>query len=437
MAAAVQYLVQGEAAEWPSDCRRWTTDTVSASTGGYGQARQRLPKPIVGKVTERIVSQLRAAMQEGWAGLKRPIFVMDGSSRPLQHAPELVKAFPPGHNQHGENHGPVMRWVVFHDVFSGLALAPNCGPFYGDAAVSEQSLAEAARERLPPEAVVLADGNFGIFAFAHAVPRSGRPTILRLTEARAKKIPGGPLGGIDQPVVWRSSRWDRAAHPQLPEEAEGKGRLILRRNPSRPGELLILFTSRELTAEEMVEICRLRWNVETDRRSLKRTLDLNPLSSKSAAMVEKELLPAVAACNLVRAVMCLAAQRAKITPRRLRFAFVQAVVDAAWPGLDRATTDAEYERRLERMLRQAAQGRHPHGSRTRTVSPAKKRRRRYENHEMNPAPATALPVPVDFHGAGQRPVRCHTIHPPSGVPQRSRLSVFQRPCLYLRRSPCG
>jgi hypothetical protein len=112
MAAAVQYLVQGEAAELRNDCMRWTRDSVSASTGGYCQARQRLPKPIVSKVTERITDQLRTEMQEGWAGLKRPIFVIDGSSLQLQHAPELVKAFPPGHNQHGENHWPVMRLVV-------------------------------------------------------------------------------------------------------------------------------------------------------------------------------------------------------------------------------------------------------------------------------------------------------------------------------------
>jgi putative transposase len=253
-------------------------------------------------------------------------------------------------------------------VFSGLALAPNWGPFYGDGAVSEQSLAEEALERLPPEAMVLADGNFGIFAFAYAVQQSRRPMVLRLTEARAKRILGGPLRETDQQVIWRISRWDRAAHPQLPEEAEVQGRLIVRPNPSRPGELLILFTSLELPAKEIVEIYRLRWNVETDLRSLKRTLELNQLSSKSADMVEKELLLAVAAYNLVRAVMCLAAQRARIAPRQLSFSFVQAVVDAALPGLDRATTEEEYERRLERMLRYAAQGKHPRRPRTRTYS---------------------------------------------------------------------
>ena len=104
-----------------------------------------------------------------------------------------------------------MRMVVFHDVFSGLALTPSWGPFYGDAAVSEQSLAEGALERLPSEAVVLGDGNFGIFAFAYAVQQSQRPMLLRLTEARAQKILGSPLRQTDQQIVWRPSRWDRNA----------------------------------------------------------------------------------------------------------------------------------------------------------------------------------------------------------------------------------
>jgi hypothetical protein len=368
MAAAVQYLVQSDSTGLQSGCRRWTADKVSAGTGGYCQARQRLPKSIVSKVTERIVSQLSAEMQEGWAGLKRPIFVIDGSSLQLQHAPELVQAYPPGHNQHGENHWPVLRMVVFHDVFSGLALAPNWGPFYGDAAVSEQSLAEAGLERLPAEAVVLGDGNFGIFAFAYAVQQSQRPMILRLTEARAKKILASPLCETEQQIIWRPSRWDRSAHPQLPEQAEVKGRLIVRPNPSRSGELLFLFTTLELAAGEIVDIYKLRWNVETDLRSLKRTLNMHQLSSKSADMMEKELLLSVAAYNLVRAVMCLAARRARITPRQLSFSFVQAVVDAALPGLDRALTDEEYERRMDRVLRYAAQGQHPRRSRQRTHS---------------------------------------------------------------------
>ena len=360
------HLLQGGAGDLVSDCKRWTEDAVSAGTAGYCEARQKLPKLIAEAVMDRILQQLRTEMREGWEGLNRPIFVVDGSSLQLQHAPGLVQAFSPGRNQHGENHWPVMRIVVFHDVWSGLALRPSWGAMYGDEAVSEQKLAEEALERLSADAVVLGDGNFGIFAYAYAVHQSGRSQILRLTQARAKKILRSELvGGTDTRVVWQASRWDRQAHPELAEQAVVSGRLIVCANPSRPNELIYLFTTLELAAAEIVAIYGLRWNVETDLRSLKRTVGLHQLSSKSVDMVEKELLLAIAAYNLVRAVMCLAARRANVAPRQLSFSFVQTVVEASLPGLDHAATEAEYQRRLDRMLRHAAQGKLPNRSRQR------------------------------------------------------------------------
>jgi hypothetical protein len=366
LAGAVQYLLNGGAQDLLNDCKRCTRDEVSAAPGGYCQARQKLPKLIVSEVTDRIVEQLRPEMQEGWKGLKRPVFVVDGSTLPLQHSAGLVKEFPPGSNQHGENHWPVMQIVVFHDVFSGLALRPSWGPMYGDGAVSEQALAGQALGRVPADGVMLGDGNFGIFDFAYKVQQSQRKSILRLTQARARKILGSELiEGTDQKVVWKVSRWDRAAHPELPEESSVEGRLIVCANPSRPGELLYLFTTLDLPAGEIVEIYGLRWNVETDLRSLKRMVGLQQISSKSVEMVEKELLLAIGAYNLVRAVMCLAARRANLTPRQLSFSFVQTVVEAALPGLDNAASEEEYQQRMDRLLRFAAQGKLPKRSRRR------------------------------------------------------------------------
>ncbi len=53
-----------------------------------------------------------------------------------------------------------MKIVVFHDVFSELALRPSWGAMFGKNAVSEQALARQSIERLPSNAVVLADRNF-------------------------------------------------------------------------------------------------------------------------------------------------------------------------------------------------------------------------------------------------------------------------------------
>jgi DDE family transposase len=364
--AAVQHLLRGGAGSLVSGCKRWLDDRVSAGASAYCEARQRLPKLIIEAVMKRIVEQLRAEMQEGWKGLQRPVFLVDGSSLQMQHTGELVRNFPPGHNQHGKNHWPVMRIVVFHDVWSGLALQPRWGPMYGDQAVSEQHLATEAMEQLPAEAVLLGDGNFGIFGYAHAVAQSGRGLILRLTRSRAQKIYRGELlAGSDIEVVWRASRWDRKAHPELEEGAAVSGRLLVHANPCRPRELLYLFTTMTLPAAEILEIYGLRWNVETDLRSLKRSVGLHQLSSKSTDMAEKELLSAIAAYNLTRAVMCLAARRANVAPRQLSFSFVQTVVEAALPGLDQAANDVEYQQRLDRMLRFAGRGKLPKRSRRR------------------------------------------------------------------------
>jgi hypothetical protein len=365
--AAVQHLLQGGAGEMQIDCKRWNEDRVSSSTGSYSAARQRLPAPIVREVTERVIAQLRAGIEEGWEGLQRPVSVVDGTTVQLQHEPDLVRAYSPGRNQHGENHWPVLQILVMHDVYSGLALAPGWGPMYGDAAVSEQALAAAALNKLPPDAVVLGDANFGVFAFAYAVHQSGRPMILRLSQPRARNLLGEDLKeGTVREIVWRPSRWDRKSHPQLPEQASVEGRVLACPHPSCPGELLYLFTILELTAEQILGIYRMRWRVETDLRTLKRTVGLHQLSSKSPDMVEKELLLAVAAYNLVRAVMCLAARRANIEPRQLSFSFVQSVVEAALPGLDSASCEEEYAQRLERMLRFAARGKLPRRTRNRS-----------------------------------------------------------------------
>ena len=260
-----------------------------------------------------------------------------------------------------------MRIVVFHDVSSGLALRPSWGPMYGKPAVSEQALAEQALQRLPGDAVVLADCNFGIFAFAWAVQQSRRPMILRLTQERARKILGAtPQPGMDRKLVWTASAWDQKAHPALPSGASLEGRLLVCENPSRPGQFLYLWTSLDLPVEPILDMYKLRWNIETDLRSLKRTVGLQQLRGQSVDLVEKELLLAISAYNLVRAVMCLAARRAGLEPRRLSFSFVQTVVEAGLPGLDRATTDWEYQQRLERLLRYAAQGKLPKRSRQRS-----------------------------------------------------------------------
>ena len=109
----------------------------------------------------------------------------------------------------------------------------------------------------------------------------------------------------------------------------------------------------------MLELYKLRWNIETDLRHLKQTIHLDRIRSKSVDMVKKEILLGFSAYNLIRAVMALASQQANLAPRDLSFSRVQDIVMANMSSLSGAKNDAEFAEALDRVLRLAAQAKLP------------------------------------------------------------------------------
>jgi hypothetical protein len=282
--------------------------------------------------------------------------VVDGSTLALQNTRKLVRAYPLGRNRYGVDHWPILRIVVLHDVSSGLALYPQWGPMHGVQAVSEQGLAARAFDQLPLGAVVLADRNFGVFSVSWEATCRKHGVIVRLTEIRAKKLFGGPIAQEgDYAVRWQASRWDQPQVIPWPAEASIAGRLIAARvGRGKSKKWVYLFTTTPLPAADIIALYGRRWTIETDLRSLKRTVHLQQLQSRSAEGMEKELLTAICAYNMVRAVMCLAAQRAGTETRSLSFTQVLDVVNCAWPRLLAATTQQEHDEEFERVLNWAA-----------------------------------------------------------------------------------
>jgi hypothetical protein len=370
LSSAVQFLVR-HAVAWrvqPQFCKRIREGRISARTGGYSQARRKMSTLVASSVCDQVFEQLQVRMRPLLPDVARPMFVIDGTTLQLPHNRELRKAYPPGSNQHGENHWGIMLLVAFHDVHTGLAARPSWGPMYGKRAVGEQQLAAQALRRLPAKAVVLGDGDFGIFAFAHAVQQTQRPMLLRLTAQRAHKVLGGSRlrPGRRRKVTWEASSWDRQRHPDLPDGAVVKGWMVACKNPARNDEMFYFFTTLDLKPKRVLALYKLRWNIETDLRSLKRTVSLYRLTSKSKSMVENEVLMAVSAYNVVRAVMYLSAAAAGWTPRQLSFSSSQDAVMAAWPYLQRAHTPAEFDAEIQRLLAVVVQTKLPTRSQRRS-----------------------------------------------------------------------
>ncbi len=354
LASGVQLLLQGAAKPLLSPCRRVRRRRISCRTGGYCQARQKLPTRWLRQVSQEIIERLREVLQPSG---EVPVWVVDGSTVELEHSRLLAQHYPPSKNQHGRGHWPTVRVVVMHDVHTGMAQQPCWGPATGSQAVSEQALAQTAMASVPLPSVVVGDRNFGVFSMAYAAHQRGVTVVLRLTEVRARKLAGANLGSSgEQAIVWKASRWDRLSHPDLPAEAAVAGRLIAERvGRGKSKQWLYLFTTSALPAREVEALYGRRWNIETDLRSLKRTVQLHHIAAKSEDMMEKELLAAVSAYNLVRAVMCMAARRSRLDPRRLSFTQVLNVVDYAWHNLIAAPTRKQHDQEFRRVLDLAAQ----------------------------------------------------------------------------------
>jgi hypothetical protein len=344
LSEAVQQLLQGQAGfEWKG--------FISARAGAYCRARQKLPTLVAIQVFELILERVRGWLPRNPVLPDRPVFVLDGTTLTLPHAPELVKAYPPSRNQYGESHWPIIRLVVLQDVQTGLALRPHWGPHHGPHAVGEQELAGHTIPELPEQAVVIGDRNFGVFAIAWAAAQHQRDVLVRLTTRRAEALSGEPLTGPgERNVCWQPTRFDRCGGP-FPEKAAVSGRLVcIAAELSTKHELLYFFTTLELPPETLGTLYRLRWNVETDLRSIKQTVRLQQLTTRSLDLLEKDLLLALAAYNLVRAVICLAAEKAQVQPRRISFTNVYTLVETFLPDILTAHTRKQWNDCWDRIV---------------------------------------------------------------------------------------
>ena len=191
--------------------RRIDERTLSANTGAYSSARSRLHADIPDAVADHVFDTLVAATAPSFGG--RRAFLVDGTTITLAPTAKLKRAFPPATNGSGVSAWPVWHWVVAHELSSGCAVRPETGPMYGPEAVSELALATRLLPRIPARSVLLADRNFGVFAFVHAATGAGHDVVSRLTgpRFRAWVRSATAVGPGVWKLRWKPSRWDRAS----------------------------------------------------------------------------------------------------------------------------------------------------------------------------------------------------------------------------------
>lgn len=361
LAEAVSEAIFGPTSTLLPDSKRVRDRKISSNTSAYSQARSRLPIEVAIHVADTMFSTLVTDVQPSWKG--RHAFLIDGSSLTLRHTPELVKQFPPATNQHGASHWPVVRFIVAHELSTGFSPQWRWGPMYGPNATSETDLAQLMLSDLPPSSILVCDRNFGIFALAYEAVRAGHDVTVRMTEKRFRAVTKGmkQTRPGEWTGTWSPSRWERRSHPDLPADAAVQGRFLEIRVVHEQKEVVLLLFTTDLTAtpEELAELYRQRWSVESDIKDTKVVLNMKALSGQSVDMVEKEMVLGVVAYNLTLQIRRMAASRIQVRPRDLSFSRTHALVKAFARSVGQLD-DEQRAQRFEQLLDAVARCRLPH-----------------------------------------------------------------------------
>jgi hypothetical protein len=335
------------------DNKRARERNLSANTGGYARARDRLDAEVAEFAADEVAAALIARSPP--APGDRRAFLIDGSTLSLAPTDALRRAFPPAKNQHGESHWPVLRLVTAHDLSSGAASRPEIGQMRGPKAVGEVELSAGLIARLPTGSILIGDRNFGVFAFAWLAREAGHDVLLRLTESRfrAMQRKARSVGPGEWALTWRPSPWERRQNPGWPADAAVQVRLLEVRITDKL--TLRLVTGLGEPASVLSGLYHGRVHIETDLRHLKQTLRLEEIRGQSPEMVRKELAAATIAYDLVVLIRRMAAVQAEVEPRRLSFSRVWALVRVLLLQPMEGADPARVDRRIDRLLRMAGQ----------------------------------------------------------------------------------
>jgi hypothetical protein len=314
----------------------------STRTGSYCTARQRLPEPLLAQLTRQTGRELAQQAPAAWRLQGRTIKLVDGSTVSMPDTPQNEAAFGKPSNQQGRCAFPVARIVGLLCLATGAALELAIGPYRGKRS-GEMSLFRELQPSLETGDIVLGDRLFCSYCDLARLAARGVDAVFRLSAQRfADFRRGHRLGRDDHLAEWHKP----VQRPDwlTPEEfAAVPGRLWLREVRVRiaiPGfrvrQLVVVTTltdPRQFSGEDIAGLFRQRWQAELDLRSIKSVLQMDVLRCLTPQMVRKELWVHLLAYNLLRSVMCAAADESGLLVRELSFKGTLQLLNGLYPHL--------------------------------------------------------------------------------------------------------
>jgi Transposase DDE domain len=352
----------------------------SPDTGGYSDARQRLPLEVVVRLVHQTAREIDAGAADAWLWKGRRVGLVDGTTASMPDTPENQKAFPQPTAQEVGLGFPLVRMVALISLATGVARDLAMGPYAGKE-TGETALFRTLWDGLEAGEIVLGDRTFASFFGIAGLNERGVDVLFRMHQRRKFDFRKGRALGIeDHVVVWtkpeRPEWMDEETYGEIPDELTIRELRVEVEQPGfRVNELVLVTTMLDgdvYTKEDLAGLFLERWNIELDFRSIKCVLQMDVLRCKSPEMVQKEIGMHLLAYNLIRGVMAKAAEAHKKHPREVSFKGTLQTMTAFADAL-RHATPSDRERLVKEMLKAIAS--HRVGDRFGRVEPRANKRR--------------------------------------------------------------
>lgn len=295
----------------------------SSNTGGYTQAKQRLPEGVLRRLFHETGAQMeqQANAEDLWCG--RPVKILDGSNVSMPDTAANQAVYPQHSNQRVGCGFPIAKLMAMFSLATGACVGVLIDSFK----TSEVVLARRIYELLRPGDVALADRAFGSYVDLACVKQQQADAVFRCHQRRQCDFHRGKrLGDDDHIVQWFKPKqcpkhMDGQAFAPLPECIEVREvRFHIEQPGFRTQTVIVITTLLDANAypkAKIAELYRLRWSVEVDLKQVKTTLKMEVLSGKTPEMVRKEIYVHLMAYNLLRSLLQQAAQTQAVSALRL------------------------------------------------------------------------------------------------------------------------
>jgi len=292
----------------------------------YCQARGALPLERLQEIHDGLVREANeaGAAKDLWCGLD--VFAVDGSTLTAPDTPENQQAYPQQSVQKPGCGFPIIRLVAFLSLATGMLTAWATG----HGRQHEVCLLQTLWDALRPGHVLLGDRGFCNWGLLAQCLQRQIHAVFRVKGVCRRDFRRGQRLGPDERLVqwtqpkspaWTISAAEWALLPEVLTLRLVRGRLQI---PGFRTQHVILVTTLLDCAlyppAALGQLYYRRWAMELTLRNIKSTLQMDQLSCKTPANLDREIRMHLLVHNLVRRLMLEAARRHRVPLERVSFA---------------------------------------------------------------------------------------------------------------------